>query len=147
MMKKERSYQRSLGFTLIELIIVITLIVILSGALLPVINTSRQEAKRAKVSAELDAIRAAAFVLHSDTDEWPPEAATGAGLIDNSTSISDWIGPYLDEWKNDPWGNVYRIYDPASGTSGDRWAQSYGPDGTNDNCGDDDICVRITSRD
>ena len=87
------------GFTLIELLIVIAIAVIISGALVPLFSVTKQDAKRAKASSELDSIRTAAIMLNHDTGTWPTTGSAGAGLVTNSPVVTDWAGPYLDAWK------------------------------------------------
>jgi type II secretion system protein G len=97
---------RKSGFTLLELILVIAIIVVLAGAMLPVFNITRQEAKEAKAKADLDSIKTAAMMFKGDTNTWPPVGNVGTGLINNTpTATPGWDGPYLTEWAKDP-GNV-----------------------------------------
>ena len=107
--REEELKMREESFTLIELLIVVAIVAILAGAMMPIFNITRQEAKEAKVLAELDAVKMASVLLHYDTDEWPVVGTAGEGLVDNNGVIVGWAGPYLDEWKEDPWGNLYSI--------------------------------------
>jgi len=136
------------GFTLIELILVIAIIAILAGAMVPMINASRDQAKVAKAQAECDSIKTAAVLLHADsgTGVWPADGTVGASLV-AANGTSGWQGPYVDKWPTDPWGNPYRVYN-ATGTN--QSVCSYGKNGTFDNCNftgvGDDIAVFITAR-
>lgn len=132
---------RKSGFTLIELLIVIMIVGILAGAMVPIINVSRQEARNAKARADLDAIKTASVLLHHDTGEWPPIGTDGDDLISDVSGNAGWEGPYIDEWRDDPWGSPYEIWD-SSAT--DRWVSSWGPDNADDNGGDDDINLILT---
>lgn len=161
-MVKER-YKKHRGFTLIELVIVIAIMLILAGSLLPIISTNREEARTARAQSDVDMIRSAASMLFADTGVWAPAGGTtcggidfcndGAGLVTNDdgsgVTIDGWNGPYLTEWRNDPWGNAYRIYDENAAVSGNRWAQCLGSDGLDASCGgaSDDLCILITPAD
>lgn len=134
---------RKRGFTLIELLIVIAIIAILTGVMMPLFMGARLEAKLSKAKADLDAIKLAAVLLHHDTDEWPPEGTAGAGLM-NASGIDDWDGPYMEVWKEDPWGNNYEIYNTTTGGVTNQSASSWGPDETDDGGGNDDIVTLIT---
>jgi general secretion pathway protein G len=112
------------GFTLFELLIVIVIVGILFGAMVPILNVSRQDARVAKAQSELDSIKTAAMMLHHDTGEWPPDSTTGSDFITNDSTFPGWAGPYLDEWKDDPWGSPYEIW--TSGT--ERRVRSLGAD-------------------
>ncbi len=126
------------GFTLLEILIVVTILAILAGAMVPLFNTSRSQARTSKASADLDALKSAAVMYHYDTASWP----TGVGgLVGPTSTLTGWNGPYLADWTTDPYGSAYQIYVNASITQ----AQSYGPDKASNTCGGDDICVQITN--
>lgn len=109
---------RRRGFTLIELLVVVAILAILAAAIVPIFSTSREAAKKAKAKADMDAIKQAAVMMHYDTGYWPPAGSNGTAtcLINctnttiNPSSGSSWEGPYLDDWRNDPWGGDYNIY-------------------------------------
>jgi len=112
------------GFTLIELLIVIMIIAVLAGAMIPVFRTTRLQAQQAKVGADLDSIKTAAMMYHQDTGTWPPIGIDGNGLVGNS-GAPNWNGPYVDEWRTDPWATAYNIY---AGPGVTRYIQSMGSD-------------------
>jgi general secretion pathway protein G len=120
------------GFTLIELMIVIAIIIILAGIAVPMFARNRLLAQTAKVLAELDTIRTAANMYHHDTEQWVPVGNSGDGLITNNAGLGGWKGPYMDRWKADPWGTPYEIFDNGTSTTM-RWAGSWGPTDSDDN--------------
>jgi len=127
------------AFTLIELLIVIAILAILAGAMIPMFNVTRQDALAGKVASELDAIKSAATMLHHDTGRWPPAGNGGTDFIADDSSFPDWDGPYLDEWKTDPWSTNYVI---VNGAGTELIVRSCGPDAT---CGNgDDTNLQIT---
>jgi len=92
------------GFTLIELLIVITIIAILAGAALPFVQDYLEDARLAKVKADLDEIKNALMRYELDTGKiWP----TG------ETTLTKLVGPYLAKPLVDPWGVPY-VIDPLS---------------------------------
>ena len=105
------------GFTLIELLIVIAIVAILAGAMVPMMNVTREQARDAKASSDMDAIKTASIMLHHDTGSWPPAGSIGNGILDNTGIPVGWNGPYLDAWRLDPWGSSYSI-DVVAGATG-----------------------------
>lgn len=99
------------GFTLMELIIVIVIIGILVAAMLPMFASSTDKARMGKVQSELDAIKTSVLMYYTDTGNWPVASNSsqndGKGLTSDGFSVSNWNGPYIDSWKNDPWGHAY----------------------------------------
>jgi len=160
-MVKEKHTKRR-GFTLIELVIVIAIMLILAGSLLPMIRINRAQAMQARCQSDLDMIRSAAAMLFADIGLWVPGGGAtcggadfcndGSGLINNDDGSggvisADWNGPYLVEWSLDPWQRAYRVFDENAAASSRRHAQSVGPDGLDADCAGDDICILITPED
>ena len=127
------------GFTLIELIIVITILAVLAGAMIPLFTTTRRQAQDAKAQADLDSVKSAAVMYKYDTRTWPQSGTTGTltCLVSTGTGCptagSGWTGPYLTNWANDPYTSKlpYAIF--VSGTV--LYAQSFGPDTVSQGCG------------
>lgn len=90
------------GFTLIELLIVITIIAILAGAAIPYVQDYVEDARIAKVRADLDEIKNALIRYELDR-----------GTLYADTDIAPLVGPYLSKALADPWGSPY-IISPTS---------------------------------
>ena len=125
------------GFTLLELLIVVTILAVLAGAMVPLFKSSKQDAQDAKTAADLDAIKSAAVMYHYDLASWPLVGNSGntTCLVNNTSAacsgLANWNGPYLANWEMDPWNNPYLIYVTAGNLS---YAQSFGPDKANNTC-------------
>lgn len=126
--------RRDRGFTLMELMIVMAIIMILAGAIVVRLSTSTQGAKIAKATKECEEIATAIKNFYLDTGGWPGDKyytnAGDAGLLtapESSDHIHNdkgdlqsvenfpnynWNGPYLETEKMpiDPWGNGYGVY-------------------------------------
>ncbi len=121
------------GFSLIELIISLSILTILVGFSVPVIAT---EVKRQKVKAEkqeMNAIKEAVINYFDDTFAFPSDLGE---LIANGDGLSGWAGPYYSPSLSlynsggssataDEWGNTYTM---AAGGVSSRIVTSAGPD-------------------
>ncbi len=113
------------SFTLMELIVVMSVIIVLGGILLPQVNRVITKARTSKAKAELEHIKAAMLAYKEDTGELPPKSAVFAegsitsGILDallSDDSATGWDGPYLDQSVlTDPWDEDY-IYADNDGT-------------------------------
>lgn len=73
-MKKNES-----GFTLIEVIVVASIIAILAGILVPLIFKEIDEAKQTRAKADVASISQAMLVMRKDTGQWPVTGTCAAG--------------------------------------------------------------------
>ncbi len=77
-------FNRQFGFTLVELLVVITIIAILMGMLLPAINSFREMANRTTCSSNLKQL-ALATLEYENTHEILPPACTPSGTVPKKT--------------------------------------------------------------
>jgi general secretion pathway protein G len=140
------SSRRSSGVTLLELIIVITVILILMGAAVPVVRVSVRRARETELRRDLWEMRTAidrykdaadknAFQQKLDSQGYPPDLDTlvngveiqgGKKLrflrripVDPMTGNKDWgMRSMQDDPTSDSWGgqNVFDVYTKSSGT-------------------------------
>ena len=110
-------------FTLIEMLVVFSVIGIISAMLIPRVMVGIERAKVARVVEEARQIRNGAYQMYADTSLWPgsnwvddiahdPLAGCNAGdgfVRPGSSSAmpSSWSGPYLEKWTKNPWGGIY----------------------------------------
>jgi prepilin-type N-terminal cleavage/methylation domain-containing protein len=125
------------GFSLMEILVVVTIIGILVSVIMPAVNQARDEALVAATLVELDSIKTAMAQLFNDTGYYPNGEAdycrstppTGnevdlslasANLISNGGSLGGWSGPYLSG-ATDKWGTPYYLdedYECMASTEG-----------------------------
>ena len=100
----ERSQKLRGGFTLVELLVVISIIGILVGLLLPAVQYAREAARRMKCSNNLHNIGIALHGYHESFKRFPPSAIWGAprpgGALPQLPYHHTWLKailPYLEE--------------------------------------------------
>jgi general secretion pathway protein G len=135
-MKKAKRFQgqafsANLGFTLIEILVVMAIIGMLAVMVAPNIFNQQAGAQRDAALSQISSLEAALDTYRLDVGEYPDSLE---GLIENDSGRAAWNGPYLRrEVPMDPWGNEY-IYE-SEGRS--FTLVSYGPDGERGGEGDD----------
>src|SRR5437879_8209419 len=117
------------GFTLVEMLVVITIIGLIMGLIGPrVLNyLSESKVKAAKIQRQSFASGLDLFKL--DAGRYPSTAEGLAALVRRTPGVAAWNGPYLrgGSLPNDPWNNPY-LY-RAPGEHGAYDIMSYGSDG------------------
>jgi general secretion pathway protein G len=134
------------GFTLMEMLIVLAILVMLVALVVPRFLGAQKKADRQTTKVQVEAFRGALERYALDTRSYPTteqglQALMVAPADGEESSTTGWEGPYLnkDEMPKDPWGNDFQyVYPPerGSGDTPDIW--SYGPDGEDNT--EDDIC-------
>jgi general secretion pathway protein G len=150
-----------LGFTLIELMIVIFILSTLSAIAVPSFFRYREKAQVARAQADIDRIHKAILLLELDTGQWPghqPPNMVGGGSGNEIVNLNilsaglcgpngapNWAGPYINcPIPKDPWGNHY-FFDTDYNVSGVMRVVvgSYGPNGQGLNQYDSDDVIKI----
>lgn len=131
MMRPNRRAARTRGFTLVELVVVMTIIAILAGAAVITINNRVTQSKRARALLDIRTIEQALDLYAADNGQ-PPTQQQGLEALQVKPSSPpvprNWNGPYLKKIKSvpkDPWGQDY-VYERGSE---DYTVLSYGEDG------------------
>ncbi len=129
------------GFTLIEVMIVIAIVLALTGLIGVAVFSRRDEAKKDTAKIELNTIKNAMMLFRNDFDRWPTDQEGVKVLWDKTVLESEaeptkWKGYLNDPLPNDRWGSAWgyrQKSEHGDETKYDLW--SFGPDkqeGTDD---------------
>ena len=134
------------GFTLVEMLVVLGILVLLLAMVVPRILGTQKQADISATQSQLKLLRACLQRYALDMKDFPTTEQGLQALIEcpadlDETVAARWKGPYTDggELPKDAWGNDFQYeYPPTQGTSEypDMW--SWGPDGQDGT--EDDIC-------
>ena len=120
------------GFTLIEMLVVLTIIGLLVGLVGPKIFGKADTAKVQTATTQVKMLKGSLETMHLDIGRYP-KGDEGLSLLINPPTDdftkNRWRGPYLDEAVPvDPWGTPYQYSIP--GANGQPYAlYSFGADG------------------
>lgn len=99
------------GFTLIEIITVMVIIVILAGVLVPRFAVRTEEARVAAAKADISAMELALDAYEADNGYFPTteQGLDALFIVSGIPPVpTNWKGPYLKKKVGkDPWGNPY----------------------------------------
>ena len=126
-----------LGFTLIELMLVVIIIGALSAMVLPRLVGRAELARNSATKADIKANIATGLKLYElDNGMFPSTEEGLAALMSAPASAVNWNGPYLESNPVDSWGRAYQYESPGSHRPQDYDLYSFGKDGKE---GNDDI--------
>ena len=123
------------AFTLVEMLLVVTIIGILAALVVPKMVGRSQQARETAVRADLSAIKTALDAYEVDNGNYPKSLME---LVQPPGNARNWRGPYLDKVPEDPWGSPYLYYFPGKHNQNSYDLLSVGPDtreGTDDDIG------------
>ena len=126
--RRRRSSQR--GVTLIEMMVVVTIIALFSALVLPKMFRRADAARVTAARSQINGFMTALGAYKLDTSMWPTTEQGLHSLRVRPEGVTQWNGPYLPaDVPNDPWGRAYVYKYP--GEHGDEPdILSYGADGT-----------------
>jgi general secretion pathway protein G len=131
--------QRSFGFTLIEVMVVVVILSILAAIVVPKIMDRPEQARITKAKSDIRALEAALNLYRLDNMIYPSTdqglEALGSQPTDSPEPKNWKEGGYLDRLPADPWGNAYLYLSPGSHGSIDIYSGGLDPQSTDDDIG------------
>lgn len=129
-----RKQNRNRAFTLVELMLVVTIIGILAALVIPsLIGRSEQTRVTASIADVMGGITTALNLHEVDNGFFPKSLQD---LVQEPADARNWHGPYLKKLPVDPWGNPCVYYYPGKHNQNSFDLLSAGPDGK-EGTGDD----------
>jgi general secretion pathway protein G len=122
--------QKSGGFTLIEIMVVVIVIGILAATIIPQFMGTTHDAKVSSAKANIAELESALERFNVHTDHYPSTEEGLKVLVEAPAGDQKrWRGPYIKMLRSDPWGNPYQYRRPGAHhpTSFDLWSR--GADG------------------
>ena len=131
MPQPKKSNLRQVGFTLIEIMIVIVILGILAALVVPKIMGRPDEARVVAAKQDINSLLQALKLYRLDNQNYPSSEQGLQALVNKPTTPptpNNWkAGGYVDRLPKDPWGNDYQYLNP--GLRGEIDVYSYGADG------------------
>jgi len=117
------------GFTLVEMLVVITIIGLIIGLVGPRVLGYLAESKVKTAKIQIESFTAALDLYYLDNGRYPAQNEGLGALVEKPASAVAWNGPYLKTGTvpPDPWGHAY-VY-KVPGDHAPYEIASYGPSG------------------
>ena len=117
------------GFTLVEILVVITIIALIMSLVGPRVLNYLTESKVKAAKIQMQSFSSALDLLYLDTGRYPSSAEGLSVLVKPASAMAGWNGPYLKGGNvpNDPWGKPYLYRSPTERAKYE--IMSYGADG------------------
>jgi len=117
------------GFTLVEMLVVISIIALIMSLVGPRVLNFFSESKVKAAKIQIESLTSALDLYALDTGHYPSSSEGLEALMQPPGSVASWNGPYLKGTviPKDPWGRSYIYRSPGQHGSYD--ILSYGADG------------------
>lgn len=139
----KRRARRQAGVTLIEMLVVVTIIALFAALVGPRMLQKSDAARVTAARAQINSFMTALGAYKLDTGLYPSTEAGLDALRHKPDGLNQWQGPYLpQEIPADPWGNPYVYKFPSENGGFEPEIISYGADGQP---GGEDIFADIVS--
>ena len=98
------------GYTLIEILVVLTIISLLLALVGPRVLGYLSESRVKTAKLQIESFSSALDLFYLDTGRYPASSEGLDALTQRPANVTVWNGPYLKGGRvpNDPWGNAYQ---------------------------------------
>jgi len=105
----------SAGYTLIEILVVLTIISLLLGLVGPRVLNYLGESRVKTTRLQIETFGSALDLFYLDTGRYPTSSEGLDALTQRPSNVAIWNGPYLKGGRvpADPWGNPYQYRSPV----------------------------------
>jgi general secretion pathway protein G len=129
--KTKPATHRHSGFTLVELLLVLTILAILAGIVLPKMTGSTERARVTAALTQVSTFGTALGVYEVDNGSYPRGREGLQALMQKPRDAQNWHGPYMEkDIPLDPWGHPYVYECPGKHNPSGYDLYATGPDGT-----------------
>jgi general secretion pathway protein G len=103
------------GFTLVEMLVVLSIIGLIVGLVGPRVLNYLAESKIKTAKIQIESFSSALDLYFADVGRFPSTSEGIAGLVQQPGNVRGWNGPYLRGGvvPRDPWGNPYVYRSPG----------------------------------
>ncbi|KPF69815.1 type II secretion system protein GspG [beta proteobacterium AAP99] len=109
--------RRARGFTLIEIMVVVSILAILAALVIPNVIGQSDDAKRKAAAVEIGTLKRALQMYYLDNGRYPSTEQGLQALVIKPTVApipNNWkAGGYLEKLNPDPWKNPYQYVNPG----------------------------------
>ena len=126
----EKRRRRQAGVTLIEMLVVVTIIALFAALVAPRMMHQADNARRTQAQAQINSFMTALGAYKLDTGTYPTTEQGLEALRVRPENMTQWQGPYLPkEVPNDPWGHQYVYKFPGDHDPNEPDIVCFGADG------------------
>ena len=103
------------GFTLVELLVVLVILVLLASIVGPRVIGYLQSSKAKTAHVQIESLVTSLELFHIDVGRYPTSAEGLDALVKSGGKAAGWNGPYLSKGSVplDPWGQPYLYASPG----------------------------------
>ena len=103
------------GFTLVEMLVVITIIGLIMALVGPRVLNYLGESKNKAARIQIESFESSLDLFYLDAGRYPSTTEGLTALVQRPAGLASWSGPYLKTGSvpNDPWGRPYAYRSPG----------------------------------